>query len=59
MYNDTATYTRYEDMLYAEENFGPIDDTDMLSVEYQDDYQQPVCFVDRINDFNKTIALYP
>ena len=46
-------------MLYAEENFGRIDDTDMLSVEYQDDYQQPVCFVDRINDFNKTIALYP
>ena len=25
----------------------------MLSAEYQDDYQQPVCFVDRINDFNK------
>jgi len=40
-------------MLYADENFGPIDDTDMLSVEYQDDYKQPVCFVDRINDFNK------
>ena len=39
--------------LYAEENFGPIDETDMLSAEYQDDYQQPVCFVDRINDFNK------
>jgi hypothetical protein len=53
LYNDIATYTRYDELLYAEENSSLIDDTDILSAESQDDYPQPVCFADRIKDFSK------
>lgn len=40
-------------MLVAELDFGPTDVTDMLSAANSDEYQQPICFMDSIDDFSK------
>jgi hypothetical protein len=42
-----------KDMLVAELDFGPTDVTDMLSAANSDEYQQPICFMDSIDDFSK------
>jgi hypothetical protein len=51
MYNDSSAYTKDKDMRLAELDFDPTDDTDMLSAANSDEYQQPIVFMDSIDDF--------
>ena len=53
MYNDSSAYTKDKDMRLAELDFDPTDDTDMLSAANSDEYQQPIVFMDSIDDFQQ------